>query len=630
MSSNWLNNLLPAIEAIPGQVAQTAGDVGQSFQVPIQQLGHAALPKIIPDVTSQQQQQATQGSEFAMAPYSLADPANSVVGSTLDTAATAAKPVVKAAVDETKANVEANGGAQAGFIGMGKKATSKLPPIVSKVVAPDAAKSVFGAEHTAAIQDALQRNGVQDYNGIAPAAHNLYDNIIKPELFNNPKPVNIQDVSDAIVSEMRKAKPGIDPMAAERAAKSVLNDMYDRARAATGNTEPVPTHIDTPSLFGIKQGLNSTDAVKDYYNGNPPQNLTDSATVASRNAISNIIQKAHPGVAQATKDYGLLQDAVPSIYKATQDEAGNLSPWQKFRGQSPFAQIGEFGGAVAGTKALLPTIGSVVGAAGALAKPAEDSVLGALGYTPKGMAADSNYNTQPNKHVAHNGIVPDLNNNYNLPVQTTAGTTYMTNAQRQQAEANLDPSSPQYVKIEQKYQDDQTKAAKQLPNNTQSFMLNAPTYMNDINQSNKDLQTMPRNLLTTLNSTQKWNAYLSNPKNPYAKQVADLGKLNADFIEAYSAINGSFPSAMESSLIGAGDSTQQAQEKWSNIIDYVTQQYTVPGRQDAFMAVNTPAGYQTDNGGKVTTPAAPIPQSASSGQGVATGGENLIPLPTTQ
>ncbi len=419
--SQWFSNLLPAIENAAKNVGQTAYNVGQAFENPIQTLGHAALPKIIPQTTPLQNQQAQAGAEFGMAPYSLADPANGVVGSAIDTGVTAAKPVVKAVAQETKANVAANGGAQRGFIGMGKKAaTPELPPIVSQVKAPDAAKSVFGSEHTANIQDALKRNGVQDYNGIAAAAHHLYDNIIKPELFNTPKPIKIDNVTNSIVNEMRKAKPGIDATEATRAAKSVINDMYSRARAATGNTEPVPTHIDTPSLFGIKQDLNSTDAVKNYYAGNPPQDLVDSATVAARNALGKIIQSAHPNVAQATKDYGLLQDAVPSIYRATtqaEKDAANMPKQnvvQKVIGGIKSNPVG-YGVLALGGSSVLPGITKGAIAAGTLASQElpkiGNTIANSLGYEPKTVA---NYD-KGDKLISHNsGIVapkaPEVNN----------------------------------------------------------------------------------------------------------------------------------------------------------------------------------------------------------------------------
>lgn len=112
--SDFINSL--ASSPIVKGAEQTVENLGQTFQVPVQTIGHAILPKIIPQTTPQQNQQAQAGAEFGMAPYSLADPANSALGSVVDTGVTAAKPAVKTAVQTTKAQP---GGFQAGFINFG-------------------------------------------------------------------------------------------------------------------------------------------------------------------------------------------------------------------------------------------------------------------------------------------------------------------------------------------------------------------------------------------------------------------------------------------------------------------------------------------------------------------------------
>ncbi len=208
--------------------------------------------------------------------------------------------------------------------------------IVDRVVAPDITKSLSGDIHTANIQEAMKRNGVSDFSQIGPAARDLYDKTINPTLSSSPKLVQIDKITDNIVAEMRKMKPGLDPTAAKNAAHSVITDMYDMARG--GENLPVPTHIDTPSIFNIKQDLNGTNAVKDYFAGNTPTDLTDMATVASRNALANTIGTAHPEIAQATKDYGLLQQGLPSVYKET--NAAIAADAAKKAGADPMKYIG--------------------------------------------------------------------------------------------------------------------------------------------------------------------------------------------------------------------------------------------------------------------------------------------------
>ncbi|HEX9060859.1 MAG TPA: hypothetical protein VF941_11825 [Clostridia bacterium] len=190
---------------------------------------------------------------------------------------------------------------------------------VGKTVSPKAVDNPFGPEYTQDMQSALLRNGVDHYNQAPAAARNLYDNVIGPELKNNPQSISLDDLTQQIVAGMQKMKPGLDPREAKIAAADVINNMYDVSR----NTGQAAQTIDTPSLLKIKTDLNSTLPVRNLYDrGIPPQNSTDLATVVARNTLGDVVAKMHPAVAQATKDYGLISDAMPSLFKAAQEGRG--------------------------------------------------------------------------------------------------------------------------------------------------------------------------------------------------------------------------------------------------------------------------------------------------------------------
>lgn len=200
---------------------------------------------------------------------------------------------------------------------------------VGKTISPKAVDNPFGPEYTQEMHSALLRNGVDHYDQAPAAARNLYDNVIGPELKNNPKSLPLDNVVDGytnaqgvhvngVVDEMRAMDPSLDPREAKIAAADVINNMYDVSR----NTGQPAQTIDTPSLLKIKTDLNGTNAVKNYFSGNTPSNPTQLAQVAARNSLADIVADMHPNIAQATKDYGLISDAMPSLFKAAQEGRG--------------------------------------------------------------------------------------------------------------------------------------------------------------------------------------------------------------------------------------------------------------------------------------------------------------------
>lgn len=102
-----------------GAVSQTASNLEQTAQVPIQQTAHAVLPKIVPDVTTKQQNQAEQGAEFGMGAVQ-GQPEADALSPSLDVGLDTAKTAVKAGAQDVKETMQTAqtqpGGLQAGFV----------------------------------------------------------------------------------------------------------------------------------------------------------------------------------------------------------------------------------------------------------------------------------------------------------------------------------------------------------------------------------------------------------------------------------------------------------------------------------------------------------------------------------
>jgi hypothetical protein len=303
---------------------------------------------------------------------------------------------------------------------------------ISRTVSPKATADPYGPVHTQEMQDALTRNGVTNYSKAPAAAKKIYDGVINPEFESNPKTIALDDVVNGyknakgeyvpgIVKEMQLLNPELDAREAKEAAADMINKTYNISRNTTGNA----TGITDKSLFDIKTNLNGTTAVKNYYKGTIPTSTSQLAQVAARDSISNIIADLHPNIAQATRDYGLIDDAMPSLFKAYQDPIAKPSLLDKIPGplKNRFLLAG----------LAIPTIigGSAVAAEkinpGSAPSPSDypnqqvDSTSAQLVSNPTKQVGKIPQNTtQPNQgQVSHSTIIsPAVNSDpYSLPTE---------------------------------------------------------------------------------------------------------------------------------------------------------------------------------------------------------------------
>lgn len=252
---------------------------------------------------------------------------------------------------------------------------------------------------------------------------------------------------------------------------------------------------------------------------------------------------------------------------------------------------------------------------------------GALGYLgAKSQEQQTNAYGGPNTENSQNqhntgnissSFVKSQDGSLSLPTTVSQPSgQYMTDDQRRAAEANLtnlnDPDqAQQYKKIEDEYQQGQARANAALPGKSTEFMKNAPQYVAIGNGVKNDIATLNADAPNILNKFKTWQAlqsYASNPNNPYASQLADLDALNNQFSAAYEQINGVNPG--ENQLIQVGDSSQQMQEKWTKIMNFIGDTYK--DHLEAYQAITTSQGAQKAGGGNVAGPTVPPPADNSS------------------
>lgn len=196
---------------------------------------------------------------------------------------------------------------------------------VNEAVPSDIAKNPYAQEDIAPMQDALRKYNISNASQASQGLKSIYDNVINPELKNNPQVVPLDDVTGGIVQEMKKMQPGLDTREAMNAAHRSIIDMYNVGKNTTENI--VPSGIGTSDLLNLKTAANQTLPVKNFYNnGVIPTSPTDLGTLAASKALTKIVAKYHPNIAEATRDYGLINDAYPSLYKASQLPPTNYLP----------------------------------------------------------------------------------------------------------------------------------------------------------------------------------------------------------------------------------------------------------------------------------------------------------------
>lgn len=484
---------------------------------------------------------------------------------------------------------------------------------IGKVIAPDASKNIYGSVKTQQIQNALRRNNVDNYTQLPQAADRLFQQKINPELSVNPKQVNLDDISNSIVGEMRKLKPGLDLNGAQQAAKRVMIDMYNSAREGTDN--PVPTSIDTPSIFKIKTDLNNTEAVNNYFKGNPISSMEDLATIGARNALGKIISDAHPTIAEATRDYGLLKEAVPSLFKASQQGRGIGINVKGFNVGIPSALGGPIRDMTGGA---LRTAGKIADSpAGKILGPAALITAGAAGYpivknainqynqdttgqADYGVGGNSYGETTPNSNVAHSDSLvqkygfakADNSGNIPLPKQTAPSGQYYTYSDFLGDTKGMSPNSPQYGAAHQRYTDSISRAQEYFKgNNKQNFMDNAQNYVNDAYSAKDSFVQVPPTLLNKLKTWQNVQTYI-NGGGQYAQQLQQLSQFNTEYASAYQDATGSTPT--KDQLLDPALPPKALSSRWASMVDNMNKWYKQ--NLDPYLAVTTSSTVQTPQG----------------------------------
>lgn len=498
---------------------------------------------------------------------------------------------------------------------------------------------VGGAQAEARMQNTLNKvvpggNLSQKYANLKPTMDKIGARI-QQKLVENPTTIPAEEIKTTLLQKLRPLVDNgtIPEREAEKQVVSYMARIYGSSVNFDGlppientmkngkiipfsETLQLPQDVPDSVLYRMKTLAN--DRARGLF-GKENLNAAQQTTLALRNGFDDILTKYRPDI----KDLTLTQS---DLFRAA--EQGNLGGLrEKSTGigisvPGTNVKIGVPGfvadplirrplsAILNGDKRAILPLAVGAGAAGEYALSQAGNQNGGIIKTTQNNS-DGQYDPQTgeikNENAGgniqgqgnhNNSITPDVNGNYNLPIQTSPGGTFMTQAQRQALEANLTPGTPEYEKVERDFAADQERAAQQLPNNARSFMNNAPTYMQTFNESNKALQSLPTDLVKHFKTGQEWKAYMSNPNNPYAQHLSTITKLDTQYIAAYRAIYGNDPGADQ--LIGAGDSNEQMREKWANMMKDVYNNYSK--FLDPFNAVTSPGGAQTPGGAPIAAP----------------------------
>lgn len=210
------------------------------------------------------------------------------------------------------------------------KLANKVKSDINQATPADIASNPRAMQEAGPMQATLAKYNVYNASQAGPAMDRIYSQYINPEMSRNPKMIPL-DSSNAsgtglpalvptVVKEMQKLEPGLNEREANLAASKYLNNLYDVARndqTTPTNSPTVPGFIDSPSVLQMRTSLNNTRAVQQYFKDGSINNTSDLAAVASRNALSKVLDAAHPEISQAIKDYGTIKEAYPSLFKAS-------------------------------------------------------------------------------------------------------------------------------------------------------------------------------------------------------------------------------------------------------------------------------------------------------------------------
>lgn len=550
--SDFINSL--ASSPVGQEVGNTASDLRQTIQVPVQQIAHAALPKIVPDVTPQQQQQAEQGSEFGMGAIQ-GQPEADALAPSINVAADTMKTAGKAAVQDAKETLQTAkaqpNGLQAGFIKLPKiGGADEIPKPPGKTITRINLKpSVYGAGREADVQSTVNnyvpgKTAGEQYANLQPTMDN-FGQQITDIMQKNPKAAPLTQIMSDYDKNLNAAgiyrSTKLPKDAVQKEALSYINDLYNGAAGETSSV--VPTSISDNTLYGLKQSVNQ-DAQSIYKKIDNGTSLTDREKVilAARQTIDDTLSTLHPDVKDLTTKQSHLYDAADSLYKGREGEINTPNPG--------------FFGAIKkhplGSAIALPLIGSAVTAGGYEAtKLPYGDLGGAIANKATGNSGNANYSIDTSA-PSHMG---------SADVKKATGLQYTYD------DYQKDINDPRYVpgsnfknSVDTKMAATDATATQNLPGQVSSFMggtaqqaLNAQAKVQGINL--KGLQDVSQRLKTT----QDYDAYTSNPKNPYAQELVNLKNANTLYGQAVRNITGAEPDPQ--TLIMPGDTAEMMKEK---------------------------------------------------------------------
>ncbi|MDE2015880.1 MAG: hypothetical protein KGI72_05155 [Patescibacteria group bacterium] len=361
-------------------------------------------------------------------------------------------------------------------------------------------------------------------------------------------------------------------------SQSYIDSLYARATGAdlTKSITGAPDFIPDTVVADMKK-FAAQDAASTFDRTDPTKWTANQATSRfARDAIDTTLDTAHPNASTLNNDMKDLYDAQDALRKQSNLESG--AAYKSAMGQQPpllkriLTNPLAVGAEIVGGMQVAPHLPEIASTLGggmlAGAKKAYDVLSG-------GDNANAKQSGQEDNGVMfHVDSVPQdpKTGNYLLP--ENPGVTPLT------------PGTPEY-----------TRAQNSLSGGARQFMQNAPQYMSTVNQVNSDVKGgMPLNIMTLFKSAQDVSAYLSDPKSPYAKQLADVGKLNSQFRAAYTAVTGEKPD--DSQMLSPGNSAEQFSEKYKEMVKFIHDnfaQFQVPYLQtsEAPQSFNAPGGPQT-------------------------------------
>ncbi len=637
-------------------ISQAAVDLGNVVAAPIKDI--AGIKRTPEEMASAQRGAETgmgmiqgQPESEALAPSVAAGTDLLVNGSKV--ALKAGKQAVKQGAQEIADIAQAQpGGLQAGFVKPSARIGSDLPPITNTypyAKSPSALQKLGKgqdqatrqirlphgyAEDEKAANDTLNRlgfqgSGEQQYGQIQPKLTELNNWIQNnSSMATNPMPIKTSEVKAAFETNLEGAirRGELTKKPAQKIRDSYLGQLHDNEAPVDFTENPnltpqqntlnqlsgqVPDSIPSPKLYQMKV-LANKDATAIYRkldNGGVATE-NDKVILAARNAFDQAIAKVHPDVKDATMDMSRIFDAKPSLEKARfnappqKDIVGAIIPpgLSNFT-LPPIVKTGI-------NKALTnPTALKVGGTAVALGATG----LGAfqLGKNSNGQQDQSqnpvegqigNNETKHGQSVSnyYTNVKSDESGHYQLPTQGESTGTFMTAAQREAAEANLTPGTPEYQRIEQKFAQDQAMASKIATPEVSAFMKRAIPVQQNANNVYDALKggQLPMNLVNrwdTWNDVQKY----ADPK--YQTFATQLDGLNGGFNSLYKTVTGEAPS--KNMLISPKDSQGQATAKLAFMTNFFAGTY---GQyKDAYAATTSPSGQLSGTG---QPQAAPMPQ----------------------